>query len=101
MSRGQAWQAQWAAVGDITGLGAMQAIELVRCCRTQEPAALETKEVVRLCWESGLILLSAGCYDNVIRLLVLLTITDEQFREGLGVLECALQLVLQARCVSA
>lgn len=93
-SRAQAWQSRWPAVGDVRGLGAMQAIELVRSRETREPAAEETKGIVRYCWEHGLIVLSAGTYGNVIRLLLPLVITDEQFQEGLAVLENALASVL-------
>jgi 4-aminobutyrate aminotransferase/(S)-3-amino-2-methylpropionate transaminase len=55
---------------------------------------------VRYCYEHGLIVLSAGSYNNVIRLLMPLVITDGQFEEALGVLEAALQAVLQSRGVA-
>jgi 4-aminobutyrate aminotransferase / (S)-3-amino-2-methylpropionate transaminase / 5-aminovalerate transaminase len=45
--------------------------------------------VLRYYYEHGLIVLSAGSYGNVLRLLVPLAIADEQFEEGLGVLEAA------------
>ncbi len=71
----------------------MQAMELVRSRETREPAAEETNEIARYCLERGLILISAGSYSNVIRLLVPLVITDEQFNEGLDVLESAIESV--------
>ncbi len=95
--RARAWQRQWPLIGDIRGLGAMQAIELVRSPDSREPADEETKQIVRYCYEHGLIVLSAGPYDNVIRLLAPLVITDEQFDEGLGVLEAALQSVVEGK----
>jgi len=87
------WRERWPLVGDVRGLGAMQAIELVRSRDTREPAAKETRQIARYCYEHGLILISAGSYNNVIRILMPLVITDEQFEEGLGVLEAAFESV--------
>ncbi len=87
------WQKNWSLVGEVRGLGAMQALELVRSRETREPAEEETREILRYCHAHGLIVLSAGTYGNVIRLLVPLVVTDEQFDEGLDVLEAALQSV--------
>jgi 4-aminobutyrate aminotransferase / (S)-3-amino-2-methylpropionate transaminase / 5-aminovalerate transaminase len=88
-------QARWSLIGDVRGLGAMQAIELVKSSESREPAEEETRQVVRYCFEHGLIVLSAGSYGNVIRLLAPLIITDEQFGEGLTVLEAALGSVCE------
>ncbi len=93
--RARGWQHQWPLIGDVRGLGAMQAIELVRSQESRAPAEEETKEIVRCCYEHGLIVLSAGTYGNVIRLLAPLVITDEEFEEGLDVLEGALQSVAE------
>jgi len=92
-SRARAWQKRWTLIGDVRGLGAMQAIELVGSAETREPAPEETRRVVRYCYEHGLILLPAGSYGNVIRLLMPLVITDEQFDEALDVMEAALESV--------
>jgi 4-aminobutyrate aminotransferase / (S)-3-amino-2-methylpropionate transaminase / 5-aminovalerate transaminase len=92
-SRARAWQKRWSLIGDVRGLGAMQAVELVRSTETREPAAEETRQIVRYCYEHGLILLPAGSYGNVIRVLMPLVIMDEPFDEGLDVLEAALQAV--------
>ena len=80
-------------VGDLRGLGAMRAIELVRNRETREPAKEETQAVIRGCYQRGLIVLSAGTYSNVIRLLVPLVATDEQVEEGLAVIGVALKSV--------
>ena len=93
-TRALGWQQRWPVIGEVRGLGAMQAMELVRSRETQGPAAEETKEIVRHCLERGLILISAGSYSNVIRLLMPLVITDEQLDEGLEVLESALETVV-------
>jgi 4-aminobutyrate aminotransferase/(S)-3-amino-2-methylpropionate transaminase len=71
----------------------MQAIELVKSADKREPAAEETKEVTKYCYEHGLITIMAGSYSNVIRVLVPLVVTDEQMDEALDVLESALQTV--------
>ncbi|HWW51078.1 MAG TPA: 4-aminobutyrate--2-oxoglutarate transaminase [Verrucomicrobiae bacterium] len=92
-SRARRWRERWPVVGDVRGLGAMRAIELVRSQESREPAKEETAQVLRYCQEHGLILVSAGSYGNVLRLLVPLVITDDQFDEGLSVLEGALESV--------
>jgi 4-aminobutyrate aminotransferase/(S)-3-amino-2-methylpropionate transaminase len=93
--RARAWQKKWPLVGDIRGLGGMCAIELVRDAATREPADSETKQVARFCYEHGLITITAGTFNNVIRILVPLIVTDEQFDEGLGVIEAALASVAE------
>ncbi len=100
-SRACEWQRRWPLVGDLRGLGAMRALELVRSRDTREPAKEETEEVLRHCRERGLILLSAGSYGNVLRLLVPLVITDEQFDEGLDVLEASLAAVSESQVEAA
>src|SRR6266849_132605 len=94
--RARAWQKKWPIVGDIRGLGGMCAIELVRSAESREPADQETKEIAQYCYEHGLITITAGTYGNVIRILVPLVVTDEQFEEGLGVIEAALSSVTAA-----
>ena len=93
--RARGWQKKWTLVGDVRGLGAMCALELVRNPDTREPADTETKEVARYCYEHGLITITAGTYDNIMRILVPLAVSDEQFDEGLGVLEAALTSVVE------
>ncbi len=77
-------------IGDIRGLGAMQAIELVKDRKTREPATEETAKVLAFARERGLLLLVTGTYGNVVRFLMPLTITREELDEGLDVLEAAL-----------
>lgn len=77
-------------IGDIRGLGAMVAIELVKDRKTREPATEQTARVLALARERGLLLLVTGTYGNVVRFLMPLTITREQLDEGLDVLEAAL-----------
>ncbi|HEX6292569.1 MAG TPA: 4-aminobutyrate--2-oxoglutarate transaminase [Herpetosiphonaceae bacterium] len=89
------WQRDLELVGDVRGLGAMIAIELVRDRATQEPAVEETLAVVRRCVERGLLVMRAGLYSNCIRLLPPLVIGDEQLHEGLDVLGDALASVAE------
>jgi len=91
--RARDWQSRWPIVGDVRGLGGMQAIELVQSQQTKAPAADETKKISQYCYQHGLITITAGSYSNVIRVLVPLVITDEQMDEALDVLESALVAV--------
>ena len=95
------WQRRWPVIGDVRGLGAMQAMELVQSADTRLPAADETKQIVQDCYEHGLIILSAGSYSNVIRVLMPLVITDAQMDEALVVLESALQTVCERKEAAA
>ncbi len=97
--RAAKWQQQWELVGDVRGLGAMQALELVRSKTTRQPADEETKQVSQYCYEHGLVTITAGSYGNVIRLLVPLVITDAQMDEGMDVLEAALAHVAEKKGV--
>jgi len=95
--RAAKWQAQWELIGDVRGLGAMQALELVRSRTTREPADEETKQVSQYCYEHGLVLITAGSYGNVIRLLMPLVVTDAQMDEAMDVLEGALAHVAEKK----
>jgi 4-aminobutyrate aminotransferase/(S)-3-amino-2-methylpropionate transaminase len=95
--RAREWQRRWPIVGDVRGLGGMQAIELVKSQETKTPAADETKQITQYCYEHGLITITAGSYSNVIRVLVPLVATNEQMDEGLDVLESALASVCPIR----
>ena len=99
--RAREWQKRWPMIGDVRGLGAMQAIELVQSPEKREPAADEANQIVQYCYEHGLIVLSAGSYSNVIRVLVPLVATDAQMDEGLDVLEAALKAACEKKAVVA
>ena len=75
----------------------MQALELVRSKTTREPANDETAQVAQYCYEHGLILITAGSYGNVIRLLMPLVVTDAQMEEAMDVLESALAHVSEKK----
>ena len=95
--RAQKWQRQWDLIGEVRGVGAMQALELVRSRSTRQPADDETKRVAQYCYEHGLVLITAGSYGNVIRLLMPLVVTDAQMEEAMDVLEAALAHVAETR----
>jgi 4-aminobutyrate aminotransferase/(S)-3-amino-2-methylpropionate transaminase len=94
-NRAESWQKRWDFIGEVRGLGAMQAIELVRDPQTRQPADDETRQVAQYCYAHGLVIITAGSYGNVIRLLMPLVITDDQMDEGLDVLEGAFQEVAE------
>ena len=77
-------------IGDIRGLGAMIAFELVKDGDAARPDADLTKALVQAAARRGLIILSCGVRSNVIRLLVPLTAPDAIVKEGLTILEQAL-----------
>jgi 4-aminobutyrate aminotransferase/(S)-3-amino-2-methylpropionate transaminase len=95
--RARSWQRKWPLIGEIRGLGGMCAIELVRDVQTREPADTETKEIARFCYEHGLITITAGTFNNVMRILVPLVVTDEQFDEGMTILEAAIAAVTERK----
>jgi 4-aminobutyrate aminotransferase/(S)-3-amino-2-methylpropionate transaminase len=92
--RMQAWQQRWDAIGDVRGLGAMLAIELVHDRSTKDAAPEIATAVVQAASERGLLLLKSGIYSNCIRVLVPLVISEGELDEALGVWEDALGSVL-------
>jgi 4-aminobutyrate aminotransferase / (S)-3-amino-2-methylpropionate transaminase / 5-aminovalerate transaminase len=76
-------------IGDVRGLGAMQAIELVTDRTTREAATAKTQAIVGAARERGLLLLPTGTLGNVIRFLMPLTIEDDVLAEGFAVLEAS------------
>ena len=77
-------------IGEVRGLGAMVAIELVKNGDARQPDADLAKALVKRAAEKGLVLLSCGLYGNVIRFLVPLTASDEIIREGLAIVKDAM-----------
>ena len=93
-TRMQAWQERWPSVGDVRGLGAMLAIELVADRTTKKPAPELASRVVEAAAERGLLLLKSGIYSNCIRVLVPLVISNAELDEALDVWEQALESAL-------
>ena len=95
-TRLKALQARFAAIGEVRGLGAMVAIELVQNGSAEQPDADLARALVQAAARHGLIILSCGVYGNVIRFLTPLTISDALLAEGLDRLEAALAEVTHA-----
>ncbi len=85
-----AWQERFPAIGDVRGLGAMLAIELVEDRETKQPAPALATAVVEAATKRGLLLLKSGIHSNCIRVLGPLTIPDAELDEALAVWEDAL-----------
>jgi 4-aminobutyrate aminotransferase/(S)-3-amino-2-methylpropionate transaminase len=86
-----AMQRRHEVVGEVRGRGMMTAIELVADRSTKEPLdGAPGSAIVRRCLEEGVVVIKAGTYDNVIRLLPPLTIDEGLLEEGLGVLDEAI-----------
>jgi 4-aminobutyrate aminotransferase / (S)-3-amino-2-methylpropionate transaminase / 5-aminovalerate transaminase len=87
------WATGHSCIGDVRGLGAMVGMELVTDRATREPNKALTGRLITAALERGVILLSAGTYGNVIRVLAPLTTPDPILTEGLDVVEDALEAV--------
>lgn len=79
------------AIGDVRGLGAMVAFELIKDPKSKEPDAALTAAIVASAEKRGLILLSCGTEANVVRLLSPLTIPDAILEEGLAILSASVK----------
>jgi len=93
-ARMESWRERWPPIGDVRGLGAMLAIELVEDRETKAPAADVASAVVEAAAERGLLLLKCGIYSNCIRVLTPLVISDSELDEALGAWEQALDASL-------
>jgi 4-aminobutyrate aminotransferase/(S)-3-amino-2-methylpropionate transaminase len=89
-ARAASWRDRFAVIGDIRGLGAMWALELVKDRKSKTPAKDETAAVAKRAYERGLVTITAGTYGNILRTLMPLVISDAQLAEGLDVLEACL-----------
>jgi 4-aminobutyrate aminotransferase len=90
-ARLEALSKEFSCIGDVRGLGAMVAFELVKDPKTKEPDAELTASILMHAEKRGLILLSCGTEANVVRLLAPLTIPDAVLEEGLNLLSAALK----------
>lgn len=86
----EAWRDRYRGIGDVRGRGPMLGIEFVKDRVTKEPDKAFAAALARYCYEHGLIVLTAGTYSNVVRLLMPLTIQDDELAEGLAVMEAGL-----------
>ena len=91
VERFRGFEEKYPIIGDIRCLGAMIGWELVRDRTTKEPATRETRQVVKSCYERGLLITRAGAFSNVLRALMPLVITDDEVDAGLSILEGVLR----------
>ena len=77
-------------VGEVRGLGAMMAMELVTDPDTKEPARQAATQVIAESARNGLLALKAGIHDNVVRILAPLVMEEQLLNEGLDILDQAL-----------
>jgi 4-aminobutyrate aminotransferase / (S)-3-amino-2-methylpropionate transaminase / 5-aminovalerate transaminase len=87
-------QERFPQVGEVRGLGPMVALELVRDRLSKEPAPELAQAVLEAARDQGLILLKAGMFGSVLRILVPLVATLEEAEEGLRRLEAAMEACL-------
>jgi 4-aminobutyrate aminotransferase/(S)-3-amino-2-methylpropionate transaminase len=90
-SRMKTWQDRFEQIGDVRGLGAMLAIELVVDRASKKPAPELASRVVAEALQRGLLLLKAGIYSNCVRVLAPLVVTDDELEEALDAWESALE----------
>ena len=81
-------------IGDVRALGAMFGVEFVKDPASREPDPAAVKAICRECFNHGLIVIPAGIFDNVIRLLMPLVITDDQLAQAMDIFESACAKVL-------
>ena len=94
-------QERFPLIGDVRGLGGMAAMELVKDLVMKEPDSQAASDVLTAAHHRGLVLIKAGMYDNVLRILVPLSVTDEQLNEGLDIFEAALETVAEAESIAS
>ncbi len=80
------WQSRFPQIGDVRGVSAMIAMEFVQDRQTKEPAADLVHEILDKALERGLLLVKAGLYDNVIRVLTPVTIEADLLEKALAIL---------------
>ena len=91
------WAARHPCIGDVRGLGAMIGMELVRDPASKTPDKTLTTSLQAAALQRGVIVLSAGTYGNVVRVLAPLTTPVEILDEGLDAVEDALEAVAASR----
>lgn len=77
----------YSLIGDVRGMGMMQALELVRDRKTKEPAPVETAELMERARANGLLIGKGGLYGNVIRLAPPMNISRADVDEGVRLLD--------------
>jgi 4-aminobutyrate aminotransferase-like enzyme len=80
-------QEKYPLIGEVRGMGMMQALELVKDRGTKEPAATETTQVLECARRNGLLIGKGGLYGNVIRMAPPMNISKTDVDEGIHLLD--------------
>jgi 4-aminobutyrate aminotransferase len=88
-------------IGDVRGMGLMQAIELVKDRKTKEVAPKETTQFMEECRNRGLLVGKGGLYGNVIRMSPPLNIAKSDVDEAIHIMDEALSSVQQPAVAAA
>jgi 4-aminobutyrate aminotransferase/(S)-3-amino-2-methylpropionate transaminase len=86
-SRLAGFKEKYKVVGDVRGLGVMQAIELVKDKNTKEPNKEGAGKLAKFCLDRGLVILTCGTFGNVVRLLMPLSTEAKDMEVGLAIIE--------------
>jgi alanine-glyoxylate transaminase/(R)-3-amino-2-methylpropionate-pyruvate transaminase len=84
-----ALQARHAWMGDVRGMGLMQAIEIVDDPVSQKPDPTRTNALLEACREEGLLVGQGGMWGHCVRVGPSLLVTEDEIAEGLEKLEAA------------
>lgn len=84
---------KFSCIGNVRGLGAMQAIEFVKNGNPSQPDGEIVAALIHACLRKGLLLINAGTYKNVIRILSPLVISHDTLNKGLDIMEEELQKI--------
>ena len=95
MRRFKEFERKYAIVGDVRGVGAMCAMEMVKDRATKEPDKEATEKFTQRALSHGLVTITAGTLGNVIRTLMPLVITDEQLESGLDIIDLTMDELMQ------
>ena len=85
----KALEQQYIGVGEVRGLGAMMAIELVKSRESKKPDADSATKICAAALEQGLILIKCGMHGNAIRILVPLNASHQELEQGFAILRQA------------
>ena len=80
-------QAKYPLIGDVRGMGLMQALELVKDRQTKEPASQELVQLMERCKENGLLIGKGGLWGNVVRLSPPLNASKTDVDEAVRILD--------------
>jgi 4-aminobutyrate aminotransferase len=91
LHRLQELKRKYPVIGDVRGLGLMVATEFTK---DGKPDHLTTKSIQNECLKNNLLLLTCGTYENIIRWIPPLIVTEEQINEAVNTFELAIAKVL-------